>query len=148
MATMGRPTDYSEDLIPKVRDLAKEGATDLEIAEYIGVSVSTVNRWKAQHRDFRHALRVGKRSADARVRRSLYQRALGYSVETVKVFCSKDGHVTQVPIIEHFPPDTTAAIFWLKNRDRHNWRDRIDNEHTGPDGGPIDLVVRRIAADE
>ena len=54
---------------------------------------------------------------------SLYQRAVGYSYETIKIFCDKNGNVTKMPYREHVPPDVTAQIFWLKNRDPAHWRD-------------------------
>jgi hypothetical protein len=54
---------------------------------------------------------------------STYRRARGYSVNCERVFCNKDGEVTRVPIVEHVPPDVTACIFWLKNRDPARWRD-------------------------
>ena len=38
-----------------------------------------------------------------------------------KIFCNKDGEVTRVPIVEHVPPDVTAQIFLLKNRDPAHW---------------------------
>jgi hypothetical protein len=44
--------------------------------------------------------------------------------------------------VKELPPDTTAMIFWLKNRKRDQWRDRVDNEHTGKDGGPIETVTK------
>jgi hypothetical protein len=68
--------------------------------------------------------------ADARVERSLYSRAVGYSFNSEKVFCNKEGEVTRVPIVEHVPPDVTACIFWLKNRDPAHWRDAWQFEHT------------------
>ncbi len=114
----------------------------MEIAEYIGVSVRQVYRWKAEHRDFRHALRIGKRFADARVKRSLYQKAVGYSHESVKIYADpKTGDVVQVPYIEHFPPDTTAGIFWLKNRKPKEWKDKLDHELTG------EVAIKRVVAD-
>jgi hypothetical protein len=61
--------------------------------------------------------------------RSLYSRAVGYSFNSEKIFCNKDGEVTRVPIVEHVPPDVTAQIFWLKNRDPANWRDAWQLEH-------------------
>jgi hypothetical protein len=66
----------------------------------------------------------------ARVERSLYQRAVGYNYEAVKIFMPA-GHNKPVyaPYIEHVPPDTTAAIFWLKNRDQQHWRDNQQLEH-------------------
>ena len=73
--------------------------------------------------------RAGKEEADARVKRSLYGRAVGYSLNSEKIFCNKDGEVTRVPIVEHVPPDVTAQIFWLKNRDPARWRDAWQLEH-------------------
>ena len=67
--------------------------------------------------------KAGKAEADVRVERSLYQRAVGYSYDAVKIFCDKNGKVTRVPYPEHVPPDFTAQIFWLKNRDPAHWRD-------------------------
>ena len=66
--------------------------------------------------------------ADTRVEQSLYQRAVGYSFKSEKIFY-KDGEVTRVPIVEHVPPDVTAQIFWLKNRDPARWRDAWQVEH-------------------
>jgi hypothetical protein len=68
--------------------------------------------------------------SDARVERSLYNRAVGYSFNSEKIFCNKDGEVTRVPIVEHVPPDVTAQIFWLKNRDPARWRDAWQVEHS------------------
>ena len=73
--------------------------------------------------------KAGKAEADVRVERSLYQRAVGYSYDAVKIFCDKNGKVTRVPYREHVPPDFTAHIFWLKNRDPAHWRDAWQMEH-------------------
>jgi hypothetical protein len=66
----------------------------------------------------------------ARVERSLYQRANGYNYEAVKIFmpANREKPVV-VPYIEHVPPDTTADIFWMKNRDPQHWRDSQQLEH-------------------
>ena len=88
-----------------------------------------IDNWKAQHPDFLGSLKAGKEEADARVEQSLYQRAAGYSYNAEKIFCNKDGEVTRVPIVEHVPPDVTAQIFWLKNRDPARWRDAWQLEH-------------------
>jgi hypothetical protein len=63
-----------------------------------------------------------------RVVRSLYARATGYECDAVKIFCNKDGVVTKVKYREHLAPDTTACIFWFKNRRKDLWRDRHDAE--------------------
>lgn len=133
----GRPSEFRQEYVTKVLEMAERGATDMEIADALDVSVRTLYRWKAEREDFRHALKIAKDEADARVERTLYERALGYEHDAVKIFCSKDGQVTKVPYREKVAPDTTAIIFWLKNRKREDWRDKIDHELAGKDGGPI-----------
>jgi hypothetical protein len=56
---------------------------------------------------------------------------MGCSIKSTKVFCDKSGNVTEVPIVENFPPDPTSMIFWLKNRQPAKWRDKHDMEHSG-----------------
>jgi len=118
------------------------GATNAELADEFGVSIRTIDEWKAKYPEFLRAIKASKPVADQRVERSLYERAVGYTVDTEKVFCGKDGQVTRVAVREYYPPDTTAMIFWLKNRKQKEWRDKI--EHTGAGDGPIELIVRRV----
>jgi hypothetical protein len=135
----GRPTKYDPAYVGQAQKLAKLGATDREVAEFFDVNEATIYRWKHEHPEFCEALKVGKETADARVEQSLYRRALGYSHDAVKIAVNAQGEVTQVPFVEHYPPDTTAAIFWLKNRKPDEWRDKVQNEHSGPDGGKIEF---------
>ncbi len=101
------------------------GATDAEIARFFNVSVPTLSSWAAIHEDFGAALQKGGAVADERVERSLYHRAVGYSYESEKIlYDAQSGEVIRVPIVVHVPPDVKAQIFWLKNRDPRNWRDR------------------------
>jgi opacity protein-like surface antigen len=87
-------------------------------------------RWAATHAEFRAALKVGKEAADQRVERSLYQRAVGYHYDAVKIFMPAGAKkLVYAPYVEHVPPDTIAAIFWLKNRDPAHWRDAWQLEH-------------------
>jgi hypothetical protein len=76
------------------------------------------------------ALKLGKKEADLRTTRSLYQKANGYSYDAVKIFMPAGA---KKPIyahyVEHVPPSDVAAIFWLKNRDPANWRDAWQLEH-------------------
>jgi hypothetical protein len=109
------------------------------MADFFGVSVATLYRWKNDHPDFCEALKEAKAEADARVEESLYQRAIGYTHEAVKIFMPSGApEPVIVPYKEHYPPDTTAGIFWLKNRQPERWRDR--QEVTGKDGGPIETA--------
>ena len=128
-AKMGRPSSFRPEFVEMVRHLCKLGATDADLADAFGVSIPTVDTWKAKHPDFLGSLKAGKAEADDRVERSLYSRAVGYSFNSEKIFCNKDGEVTRVPIVEHVPPDVTAQIFWLKNRKPSEWRDVQNVEH-------------------
>lgn len=127
---MGAPTKYKPEYVQKALDLCLNGATDRELAEFFKVSESTLNLWKLLHSAFSEALKMGKERADDRVVNSLYRRALGYSHDGVHV-SNFQGEVTLTPIVEHYPPDTVAAIFWLKNRRPAEWRDVKAVEHSG-----------------
>jgi len=122
----GRPSLFKPEYTEQARKLCLLGATDLDLADFFHVVEKTVHNWRAQHPDFLEAVRLGKGEADDRVEKSLYHRAVGYSFDAVKIFCNKDGDVTKVPYREHVPPDTTACIFWLKNRRPEAWRDCAD----------------------
>lgn len=135
----GRPSKFKDEQIEQVRKLAALGATDLEIADFLTIDVATLYRWKADKPGFCDALRVGKEIADERVVRSLYWRANGYEHDEVDIRVV-DKTVVQTPIRKFYPPDTTAAIFWLKNRRPQEWRDRVEQTLSGPDGGPVQVT--------
>jgi hypothetical protein len=120
----GRPNKFKPEYIEQARKLCQFGHTDPELAEFFGVHLQTINNWKAKYPEFLYALKTGKEVADQRTERSLYQRANGYSYDAVKIFMPA-GRAKPVyaPYIEHVPPDVTACIFWLKNRDPERWRD-------------------------
>jgi hypothetical protein len=138
---------YKSDYPEQARTLCALGATDVELAEFFAVSRSTISTWKTRHAAFHDALLAGKSDADDRVEKSLYQCAVGYSHPDVHI-SHYQGAVTVTPITKHYPPNTTAAIFWLKNRRRDAWREKIDHEHTGKDGGPVAIAkIERIIVD-
>jgi len=132
---MGRPTDYSEDFARQAAKLCELGATDDELADFFGVHRSTIYRWKHEHEDFCDAIKAGKDAADERVVRSLYQKATGYNVtEQVAIKVKLEQFLEGVEVVEvekHVPADTAAAIFWMKNRRKTDWRDKQEVEHTG-----------------
>ena len=134
----GRPTKYdSERMLAAASRACALGATDADLAVILGVDVSTISKWKLDHPEFSEALKDAKTAADEAVEKSLYQRALGYSHEAVKIF-NDDGSPLVVPYTEHYPPSEVACIFWLKNRQRGRWRDKQEHEHSGEGGGPIE----------
>ena len=77
------------------------------------------------------SLKRGKEVSDKEVEVSLFKRACGYEHQSEEIFCSKTGEVTRVPTIKRYPPDTLAAIFWLKNRKPDQWREKQEVEHKG-----------------
>src|SRR5688572_9466832 len=82
----GRPSSYKSEFAEQATKLALLGATDQEMADFFKVDGRTVHRWKHDHDEFCHALKAGKEAADDRVERSLYQRAIGYEQDEVKIF--------------------------------------------------------------
>lgn len=132
----GPLSQYKPSYCEEARKLCENGAIDVEIAEHFGVAIRTIYRWKNSYPDFAAALRVGKDAADDRVVASLYNRANGYTFDAVKIMSVPLGNgggseIREVPYQEHVPPDTTAMIFWLKNRRPKEWRDKQDVEHHG-----------------
>lgn len=139
---MARPSKYDPAFCDQARKLCKLGATDIEVADFFAVSVATLNNWKAAHPAFLDALKEGKTEADARVVDSLYHRAVGYSFDSEKVF-QFQGKVIRAPVREHVPPDTTACIFWLKNRQAADWRDKQEHDHRFL--GPAEMTDAELA---
>ena len=130
---------YSPEFPEQARKLCELGATDREIGDFFGVCEKTITRWQQTYPEFAEAVQVGKKYADDRVEKSLYRRALGYVHDTQKIM-TVDGKPKAIDITESVPPDTTACIFWLKNRRRREWRDRVDHELTGKDGAELPAI--------
>lgn len=125
----GRPEKYLKENADLAYKFCLLGADDSQLAEFFDVEEKTVNNWKRKHPEFLQSIKRGKNIADAEVAHSLYKRAIGYEHEAVKIFHSENDGTTEVPYIEHYPPDTGAAMAWLKNRQKGKWRDKQDVEH-------------------
>lgn len=132
----GRPTKFQDAMALRLCDLAKRGATNTELAQAAGCGLSTFYAWKAQHPDFREALKACKSVADELVEVALRMRALGYTHRAVKIFCT-EGRITTHEYDEHYPPDVGAITLYLKNRMPERWRDVKSLDHAGPGGAPI-----------
>ena len=133
----GRPPKYQEAFAEQAAKLCLLGATNADLADFFKVSIRTIERWSVEHEDFCRATKEAKEFADASVERSLYQRAVGYTFDSEKIFNGKDG-IVRAETREHVPPDVTAQIFWLKNRQKDRWRDKQEIEHSGS----VDLTRR------
>jgi hypothetical protein len=121
--------------------------SDQEIARFFGVEPETINDWDVAHPEFSR-LRAGARDlADADVAARLYQRAMGYSHEDVHIAVSA-GEVHKTATVKHYPPDTDAARWWLKNRQPARWRDRQEIEASGSIGLGVIAVPMKAAITE
>jgi hypothetical protein len=137
----GRPSPYDQQKHPEqARRLCLLGATDAEMAEFFGVAESTLNLWKTKHAGFSEAIKGGKIAADSEVADRLYQRAMGYSHSAVKIL-QHEGRPVYADYTEHYPPDATSMIFWLKNRQPDRWREKVTQELTGPNGTPLSVFT-------
>lgn len=142
---MARPSKYKPEFAQQAAKLCALGATDQEIADFFEVTARTIYRWKADFDEFCQALKAGKDVADERVERSLYQKAIGYEQDEVKIFMPANAAApVYAPYRAKIAPDTTAAIFWLKNRRPAEWREKVESIISGPNGGPIDVREVRL----
>ncbi|MFL0197376.1 transposase [Clostridium sp. WILCCON 0269] len=140
--------DTVKDKLILVEGWARDGLTDEQIMTNLGISKPTFYDYVKKYPDFSNALKKGKEIVDFEVENSLLKRALGYSYEEVteERVIQKDEYGKIITDIHGFPiykmvitkkvkkevvPDTTAQIFWLKNRKPKEWRDKQDIEHSG-----------------
>jgi DNA-binding XRE family transcriptional regulator len=124
----GRPTKFKPEYVDLAEKYALLGATDSQMAQFFDVTEQTLNSWKSEFPEFLESLKRGKEQADAHVSHSLYWRARGYSHASEKIFCTKNGEIVRAETVEHYPPDPTSMIFWLKNRRPKEWRDKTEVE--------------------
>lgn len=132
----GQPTLYRLEYAEWAMKLAKLGATDKELADAFEVAESTIANWKNAHTEFLDSIKKGRQIADAEVASKLFHRATGYEHPEDDIR-AVNGEIVITPTVKHYPPDTTAAIFWLKNRRPDLWRDKVESEISGPGGGAI-----------
>ncbi|MCA9405062.1 MAG: terminase [Candidatus Omnitrophica bacterium] len=134
----GRPSKYDKIDHEQVKKLCLAGWTDVQMSDFFGVTRVTWDNWKKKHEDFFSSLKDWKAEADHEVEKSLYKSAVGfvatkeYPIKVKKVFYvdGKKHEEEEVKIVtcqEQYPPNSTSCIFWLKNRNPAEWRDRVHN---------------------
>lgn len=104
----------------------REGATDKQISENLGIAYSTFREYFKQFSALSAALKRGKEVVDAEVENALLKRALGYSYDEVTREDDGNGLKITKIVTKQVVPDTTAQIFWLKNRQPAKWRDKTE----------------------
>lgn len=126
-----RPTLYKQEYDKQAFEFCLMGATDATLAVHFEVDEATINRWKIAHPSFCESLKDGKGVADANVASSLYKSAMGMHISTEdKVISNGEGGQEVVTLEKQIDPSITAQIFWLKNRQSKNWKDKVEQEVT------------------
>ena len=124
---------------------ARDGLTDEQIAGNIGINTSTLYDWKNKFSEISEALKKGKEVVDIQVENALLRRALGYAFQETRVEKSDKDGTKIIQTLKHIPADTTAQIFWLKNRRPDLWRDKQNIEHSGQIDNPFaDLTTEEL----
>lgn len=128
---------YHEWITPEglllIEGWARDGLVDEQIAHNMGITRQTLNEWKKSFPSISDTLKRGKEVIDRQVENALLKRALGYTYEEVTNEESEDGYKVK-RVMKEVVPDTTAQIFWLKNRKPSEWRDKQHVEHSGESG--------------
>lgn len=134
----GGQSKFNEKVRAALIEMAKAGDIVEEMAEKIGVSRKTIYNWMESDPEFAEEIDCARAISDKGPEVSLRQRAIGYEYKSEKIFFNqRTGEVVRAPIIIHVPPDVTAQIYWLKNRQPKRWRDKQPGEddktvkHTG-----------------
>ncbi len=140
MAAKGKWEKWiAPDGLTLLKGWARAGLTDEDIAANMKIAPTTLYAWKKKFPKISKALNSHKAIADFRVENALYQKAVGMTVRDTVVIMTKDpetGKITKTvkTTKRQIPPDTTAAIFWLKNRKPKDWRDKQEVELSGEIG--------------
>lgn len=120
---MSKINDWLEkDKLILLEGWARDGLTDEQIAKNMGIATSTFYEWKKKEKEFSKSLKKGKEVVDFEVENALLKRALGYEYEEETY---ENGILTK-KVKKQVAPDTTAQIFWLKNRQVKKWRDKVE----------------------
>ena len=133
-----------QDKLTLLEGWARNGLTDEQIAINIGISRSTLFEWRKNNQDISNALKKGKEVVDIEVENALLKRALGYTVTLKEQKVDKDGCVHDLVKDVHVPGDTTAQIFWLKNRRKQQWRDKVEVETNGEELNKVKELLGKI----
>ncbi len=140
---------YSPNVHPRmIYRMRLIGIQKTRIADIMLIRHATLERWLRDYPDAQEAWDQGGEHADASVARALFKRATGYKHKIEKVFYNaRENEVTRVEMEEKFAPDTSAAIFWLSNRQGKHWKNSSTRELVGKDGEtlqPPTIIINPI----
>lgn len=128
----------------KIEGWARDGLTEEQIAHNMGIRRETLIEWKKKYPNISNTLKRGKEIIDRQVENALLKRALGYSYKetTRELIFDKETGKTELKITKEVEkevvPDTTAQIFWLKNRKPEEWREKQEVQMSGAVNNPME----------
>lgn len=144
--------DYwlTKDGLTLLEGWARDGLTDEQIAHNMNINTSTLYNYKKQYLEISEALKKGKEIVDYEVENSLLKKALGYTKTLKKQKVTNLGDIVDYKEEVYISPDTTAMIFWLKNRKPDKWREKVvdnTNEEAINNSREILVKIRKTAND-
>lgn len=161
---MARPSKYETHVAPRleeIKDWCRNGATDEEIAKRLGINVDTLYSYKKKFSEFSESIKKSKEIFDSEVENALFERCLGGKVSLKRPFKVKrtiysngkrvreEEEVVMADYEEYVVPDTTAQIFWLKNRRPDKWRDKpIEDTDEKDKSVSVTLTIADLSGDD
>lgn len=142
---MGRPSKYETDIKDRLLEIeawSRDGLTKEQIAKNLGIHIATLCEYQNKYSEFFEALKRGRAVADIEVENALFKRARGYQVKEIKKEVDSEGREKYTEVVKEVAPDTTAQIFWLKNRKPECWNDRRVIETSGK----VDINTNSLAS--
>ena len=140
------------DKLDYLRGLARDGYTDKEIAEKMGVRPQTLQSYRAKSPELDAAIREAKEVVDYRVEAALLKAATGGTVTESKVMLMyKEGKLIQTVrerTVRDQPPNVLACQTWLYNRQREKWKRNRDHEITVEEDKSINITIKRAGGEE
>jgi len=144
---VANPKYIEEDFPLLAQGYARQGLNDKQIAEKLGISLSTYYQYQLDHSDFSEAIKKGKSPVDVMVENAFLKRALGFEYEEIHTEYrlkdkkrnktgEKEEEPKAVPVVikkikKFIPPDVAAGFIWMKNRMSNRWKDRHELEIPG-----------------
>ena len=142
---IGRPKiEYLESFSKEAEELcAEKGYTDKQLAKHFKIGKDTLYRWKREFPEFAESIKKGKNEFDScKVESSLLKKALGFYEDSVHISVHK-GEVIEIPIKKYYPPDVTALIFWLVNRNPLRWKRCPDSPES-----PVQINAEKLTIED
>ena len=126
----------------KIQGMARAGMTDEQICKKIGITVATLYNWRKYSPEFDKALRQTKEIVDYEVENALERLCYGFEKDEVTVKQRNGTTVEKTIVRKYYPPNVTAIIWWLKNRQPDRWKDRKEIESDNKNDSTITLNIK------